>query len=74
MKCATPASAGDSRRDPASTYAATATDREPGRRAEMTRGPAGSSVRWNIVTDGSPSALAGGGRDPVHRNRRASRR
>ena len=56
MKCATPASAVDSRRDPASTYAATATDREPGRRAEMTRGPAGSSVRWNIVRDGSPSA------------------
>src|SRR3954466_14893243 len=49
MKWATPASAGLSRRDPASTYAAIETDREPGRRAEMTRGPSGSSVRWNIA-------------------------
>ena len=49
MKCATPASAGVSSRDPASTYAAMDTERDPGRRAEMTRGPSGSSVRWNIA-------------------------
>ena len=48
MKWATPASAVDSRREPASTYAATDTERDAGRRAEMTRGPSGSWVRWNI--------------------------
>ena len=53
MKCATPASPGVSRREPASTYAAIETERDPGRRAEMTRGPSGSSVRWNMAADGS---------------------
>jgi len=53
MKWATPASSATSSRDPASTYAAIETDREPGRRAEMTRGPSASSVRSNIAADGS---------------------
>ena len=56
MKWATPASAGCSSREPASTYAAIDTDREPGRRAEMTRGPSSSTVLWNIAADGSPDA------------------
>ena len=65
MKCATPASAAVSRRDPASTYAATETERAPGRRAVMTRGPSGSSVRWNIAGDGSPDANTGGRTRPA---------
>ena len=48
MKCATPASAGVSRREPARTYAAMETERAPESRALMTRGPEGSAVRSNI--------------------------
>src|SRR5687767_9570795 len=53
MKCATPASAGVSRREPARTYAAMETERAPGSRALMTRGPDGSAVRSNIAADGT---------------------
>src|ERR1035437_110439 len=49
MKWAAPASPRDSRREPARTYAAMETERAPGIRAEMTRGPAGSTVRSNIA-------------------------
>src|SRR5687767_1136542 len=59
MKCATPASAGVSRREPARTYAAMETERAPGSRALMTRGPDGSAVRSNIALDGT-----GRGRHP----------
>ncbi len=41
MKWATPASSGVSRREPARTYAAMETERAPGSRALMTRGPVG---------------------------------
>src|SRR5688500_1054682 len=49
MKWATPASAADSRREPARTYAAMETERAPGTRELITRGPAGSAVRSNIA-------------------------
>ena len=49
MKWATPAWASVSRRDPARTYAAMETERAPGIRALMTRGPEASTVRSNIV-------------------------
>src|SRR3954468_10985519 len=48
MKCATPACSAVSSRDPARTYAAIDTERLPGRRAEITRGPSGRAVRSNI--------------------------
>src|SRR3990172_1478021 len=48
MKWATPHRSGVSRREPASTYTATDSERLDGRRAEMTRGPLASVVRWNI--------------------------
>src|SRR3954470_13263102 len=63
MKWATPASAGVSSREPASTYAAIDTDRDPGSRAEMTRGPAGSSVRWNIGSMVARNVGPAGGRE-----------
>ena len=44
-----PACSFDSRRDPARTNAATETERAPGRRVEITRGPSASAVRWNIA-------------------------
>src|SRR5690349_14295830 len=53
MKWATPASAGDSRREPARTYAAMETERAPGTRELITRGPSGSAVRSNIAADGT---------------------
>ena len=59
MKWATPASAGDSRREPARTYAAMETERAPGSRALMTRGPAGSAVRSNIAADGTGRGRSG---------------
>ena len=62
MKWATPASAALSRREPARTYAAMETERAPGTRALMTRGPSASAVRSNIAADGT-------GRSP--RDRRA---
>src|SRR5258705_11893454 len=58
MKCATPASAGVSRREPARTYAAMETERAPESRALMTRGPEGSAVRSNIAADGTGTTLA----------------
>ena len=39
---------GVSRREPARTYAAIETERAPGSRARITRGPSGSAVRSNI--------------------------
>ncbi len=48
MKCARPASRRRSSREPTSTVTATASERVPGIRAEMTRGPPGSTERWNI--------------------------
>ncbi len=48
MKWATPASAALSRREPARTYAAMETERAPGTRELMTRGPSTSAVRSNI--------------------------
>jgi hypothetical protein len=48
MKWATPTWPAVSSREPASTYAATDTDRAAGSRALITRGPAGSAVRSNI--------------------------
>lgn len=63
MKWATPVSAGVSSRDPARTYAAMETERAPGIREVMTRGPSGSAVRSNIAGDGTgelpPADLAG---------------
>ena len=59
MKWATPAWSAVSRRDPASTYAAIDTERLPGSRAEITRGPSGRAVRSNIgrmVAHGRPAA------------------
>ena len=52
MKWASPARSRLSPRDPTSTYAATASARVPGMRAEMTRGPPASALRSNI---GPPS-------------------
>src|SRR6185369_3671900 len=52
-KWATPTWPGASEREPARTYAAIDTDRAPGRRALITRGPAGSAVRSNIAADGT---------------------
>src|SRR5215210_5934721 len=49
MKWATPASSGFSSLEPASTYAATDTERDPGTRALITRGPSASAVRWNTL-------------------------
>src|SRR6476619_5504801 len=60
MKWATPASAALSRREPARTYAAMETERAPGTRELMTRGPSASAVRSNIAT-------AGTGRSPLDR-------
>src|SRR5688572_3374559 len=53
MKWATPASLADSRREPARTYAAMETERAPGNRELITRGPEGSAVRSNIAADGT---------------------
>src|SRR5918992_1285833 len=66
MKWATPASAADSRREPARTYAAMETERAPGTRELITRGPEGSAVRSNIAADGTGTASAGrpGGAEP----------
>src|SRR5829696_2525600 len=58
MKWATPASSADSRREPARTYAAMETERAPGSRALMTRGPSGSAVRSNIAVDGTGTSTA----------------
>src|SRR5688572_25802354 len=53
MKWATPASPAVSRREPARTYAAMETERAPGNRELITRGPEGSAVRSNIAADGT---------------------
>src|SRR5687768_17440509 len=53
MKWATPVSSADSRREPARTYAAMETERAPGTRELITRGPEGSAVRSNIAADGT---------------------
>src|SRR5262245_16338644 len=53
MKWATPTWSAVSRREPARTYAATETERAPGIRALITRGPAGSAVRSNMARDGT---------------------
>ena len=59
MKWATPASAADSRREPARTYAAMETERAPESRELMTRGPEGSTVRSNIAADGTGRGRCG---------------
>jgi len=66
MKWAQPAWSAPSRRDPARTWASIVTDRDPGSRAEMTRGPSGSAVRSNSgrtvadrPPDGAPGPAAG---------------
>src|ERR1035437_1036360 len=68
MKWAAPASSAASRREPARTYAAMETERAPGIRAEMTRGPPGSTVRSNIapiLPDAGAGAWRGGARSAV---------
>ena len=63
MKWATPACPAASRREPARTYAAIETERAPGSRALITRGPAGSAVRSNIarmVQDGTAAGRPAG--------------
>ena len=49
-----------SSREPARTYAAMETEREPGRRAEITRGPSASTVRWNIAVMVARTRRTGG--------------
>ena len=52
MKWAQPAWSALSWREPARTCASIETERDPGSRAEMTRGPSGSAVRSNIGAEG----------------------
>src|SRR6478672_10301097 len=68
MKWATPTWPAVSSREPASTYAATDTDRAAGSRALITRGPAGTTVRSNIramVADWDDGTPRGSARPPL---------
>src|SRR5688572_31848192 len=69
MKWATPVSSADSRREPARTYAAMETERAPGTRELITRGPEGSAVRSNIAADGTGTSSNGRARPPARGRR-----